>query len=257
MQKCQTVQILTESLVDSTLTLMNDPAGFPDESLDAVFEMLGRLAKAFVLTLGDHTEIVVHDLRSIDASVSAIAGNLTNRIVGAPIPDPEFMPERLKAMHEDEYLYTTQTPDGRRLCSSTVWIRNQTGVIRGAICVNVDHRHLRQASELLGAVVAGLPGAEPGADDDPRIPLTTFARSVDDFVNTALEHVEQETGKPIHQWTRPERLSAISSLDDQGVFQLRRSVEAVAQHLGLSRATVFADLREIRNNEANETRVVE
>jgi predicted transcriptional regulator YheO len=236
---------------------MNDSLGFREDSLDAVFEMLGRLAKAFVLTLGEHTEIVVHDLRSIDASVSAIAGNLTNRVVGAPIPDPEFIPERLKSMHEDEYLYTTQTPDGRRLCSSTVWIRNQTGVVRGAICVNVDHSHLQQASELIGAVVAGLPVSKPGADGDPSIPLTTFARSIEDFVNTALEHVEQETGRPIHQWTRPERLSAISSLEEQGVFQLRRSAEVVAHHLGLSRATVFADLREIRNNDASEIRVIE
>lgn len=232
---------------------MNRLAGFPDESLNAVFEMLGRLAAAFVLTLGEHTEIVVHDLRSIDVSVSAIAGNLTNRVVGAPIPDPEFMPERLKAMHEDEHLYTTQTPAGRRLCSSTVWIRNQTGVIRGAVCVNVDHSHLQRANELLGAIVSGLPPSGLNSETDATTPLTTFARSIEDFVDTALGQVQQDMGKPIHQWTRAERLSAIAFLEEQGVFQLRRSVETVAQHLGVSRATLFSDLREIRNQRTDET----
>ncbi len=244
------VQILTESLDNFILPGMNESLGFPDESLDAVFELLGRLASAFVLTLGEHTEIVVHDLRSIDASVIAIAGTLTNRQVGAPIPDPEFMPVRLRTMSGDEFLYTTQTPDGRRLCSSTVWIRNLEGVIRGAVCVNVDHSCLQQANQLLSAVVAGLPGTDVPDASASLVPLTTFARSIEDFVDTALKSVQRDIAKPIHRWSRSERLAAISTLEGQGVFQMRRSVEAVAEHLGVSRATVFADLREIRTQDA-------
>jgi predicted transcriptional regulator YheO len=234
------------------LTFMNGYSGFPDESLDAVFEMLGRLATAFVLTLGEHTEIVVHDLRTIDASVIAIAGNLTNRVVGAPIPDPEFMPDRLRSMREDEFLYTTQTPDGRRLCSSTVWIRNLSGVIRGAVCVNVDYSQLEQANELLGSLMSGLPSVDSLASLEATPPLTTFARSIEDFVDTALGQVQHGVGKPIHQWTKAERITAIASLEEQGVFQLRRSVETVAQHLGVSRATLFSDLREIRHHMPDE-----
>ena len=225
---------------------MNDAAGFPDDSLDAVVELLGRVATAFVLTLGEHTEIVVHDLRSIDSSVTAIAGNLTSRAVGAPIPDPELMPERLKTVNEDEYLYATQTPDGRSLYSSTVWIRNLEGEIRGAICVNVDHSHLHRVYELLGSIISGLPSSEPGVTSARYAPLTTFARSLDDFIDTALVQVQQEIDKPIHLWTREDRLCAIASLEEQGVFQLRRSVETVAALLGVSRATLFSDLREIR-----------
>lgn len=229
---------------------MNGFPGFSEESLDAVFELLGRLADVFVRTLGDYSEIVVHDLRTIDASVIAIAGMLTNRVVGAPIPDPEFVPERLRSISEDQVLYTTRTLDGRCLYSSTVWVRDLSGVIRGAICINVDQSDFRRAHEMLATLVAGLPATDTHRHQESVSPLTTFARSVDDFAMAALNQEMLEIGKPIHKWTRSDRLQVIGSLETQGVFQLRRSVEAVAEQIGVSRATVFSYLREIRRDAA-------
>lgn len=211
----------------------------------------------FVSTLGSRTEIVVHDLRSLDASVIAIAGTLTSRVVGAPIPDPEFMPERLQTLTEDEVLYCTQTLDGRQLCSSTVWIRDIAGIIRGAVCINVDQGEFRHAHQLLNQIVAGMPTIGGAPDQDAKPPLTTFARNVDDFVEAALDQIWRSLGKPMHQWTRTDRIRAIMELEAQGVFHMRHSVETVAGKMGVSRATIFAYLREVRNSALEHGEAVE
>ncbi|MEA2523179.1 MAG: hypothetical protein QOF73_406, partial [Thermomicrobiales bacterium] len=131
--------------------------GFRSDQLDAVYELLGRIAEVFVATVGRTAEVVVHDLRNLDASVVAIAGNLTGREVGAPIPDAEFLPENLAQVDADQQGYATRTPTGRTLSSSTVWIRDVSGKIVGAVCINVDHNDIREALGLLVGVIDDLP----------------------------------------------------------------------------------------------------
>ncbi|MBA3413763.1 MAG: PAS domain-containing protein, partial [Chloroflexia bacterium] len=81
---------------------MESRPGFRADSLDAVYELLGRLADALVATIGRQVEVVIHDLHNLDASVVAIAGDLTGRAVGAPIPDPDFLPDALATVASDQ-----------------------------------------------------------------------------------------------------------------------------------------------------------
>ncbi len=235
---------------------MKQHSGFLPDQMDALFELLGRIAESFVHTLGENAEIVVHDLRSIDSSVVAIGGALTNRKVGAPIPDPEFLPEHLSTMTDDQLNYLTQTRDGHILCSSTVWIRDDHGKIVGAICINVDQSDIRLAQTILTRCVAQLPSIAPSAERAETPRLTTFARDIDQFVALALESTLQSVGKLPHQMSRADRISMISELDRQGIFQLRGAAETVAQQLGVSRATVFNYLRETRSQADDESSVV-
>jgi predicted transcriptional regulator YheO len=221
--------------------------GIPDECLPAVFDLLARLADAFVATLGPTAEIVVHDLRHPDASVVAIAGSLTGRQVGSPIPDPEFLPEHLRDITDDQRCYPTRAAHGRTLNSSTIFIRDRGGRITGAICINVDQNDLVEARELIARVLgaAGRPAA-------PAPVLTTFASDLDQLVTLALDGIGERLGRPRHQFTREDRIEAIRELDRMGVFQLRNAAVVVATELGVSRASVFNYLREARGDGAVE-----
>lgn len=166
--------------------------------MDAVYELLGRVADGFVATVGQTIEVVEHDLRDLDASVVAIAGNLTGRAVGAPIPDAEFWPDNLEHVVADQVGYATRTPSGRTLYSSTIWVRDTSGTIVGAICVNVEHNNIREAFGLLSGMVDDVPTA-------PTVPialvgpvseavLTTFTTDVRELVALSLEEVQQRCG---------------------------------------------------------------
>lgn len=222
---------------------MNPTTQDSDAWLTGTFELMARMATAFVTTLGSSAEIVVHDLRHPDASVVAIAGSLTDRRVGSPIPDPEFLPDRLSEIGSDQLCYPTQTPDGRILNSSTVFIRDHAGQIAGAVCLNVDRSDLVAARDLLDRLLAPAPDLGLAAQ-----PLATFATSTDQVVKMAVDATVARLGRPRHRFTRADRIEAIRDLDRTGVFRLRNAPMVVATELGVSRASVFNYLRTARED---------
>jgi hypothetical protein len=51
--------------------------------------------------------------------------------------------------------------------------------------------------------------------------------------------VEQELGGPLDALSREDKQAAVQMLHERGVFELRRSVEAVAEAMGVSRFTIY------------------
>ena len=212
--------------------------GIPESALASMFELLARVANAAVATLGPETEVVVHDLRNPEHSVVAISGNLTGRHVGAPIPDPELLPGVVDTKLEDEVRRTATTPGGRELVCSTVWIRDSSGHVVGALCINVDVSGLRQARDLIQRHLASEAQSVP--------PLPTFASSLTELTHAAMA-TALAPGLRHGRLRKVDRSRVIRSLNEQGIFALRGSVDAVAAELGVSRASIYADLKELQN----------
>jgi predicted transcriptional regulator YheO len=211
--------------------------GFSGRDLASVFELLARVARAAVATLGPECEVVVHDLRNPEHSVVAISGDLTGRKVGAPVPDPELLPGIVDAKVEDELRRPATTPSGRELIASTVWIRDARGHTVGALCINLDVSGLRQARDLIQRHIGtDVPGAPP---------LPTFASNLAEFTRTAVGTTLAE-GARQGGLRKAERFRVVRQLHSQGVFALRGSVDAVAGELGVSRASIYADLKELQ-----------
>jgi predicted transcriptional regulator YheO len=211
--------------------------GFSDCTIASAFELLARVARAAVATLGPECEVVVHDLRNPEHSVVAISGDLTGRQVGAPVPDPELLPGVVDAKVEDELRRSATTPSGRELVCSTVWIRDAHGHTIGALCINADVSGLRQARDLIERHI-GI--------DAPKAPaLPTFASNLADFTRTAVGTalaVDAREGR----LRKADRFRVIRQLQSRGIFALRGSVDAVAAELGVSRASIYADLKELQ-----------
>lgn len=54
-----------------------------------------------------------------------------------------------------------------------------------------------------------------------------------------LAAVERDVGGPLAELSREDKQRAVKLLNDRGAFQLRKSVEQVAEVLGVSRFTVY------------------
>lgn len=213
---------------------------FEEQQLPQVFELLSRVARAIVATVGVQCEVVVHDLRNPEQTLISISGNLTGRAVGAPLPDTEFVPRNLTTFQDDIIRQPARTPRGRELLSSTVWVRNTEGAIVGAICINMDFNDLRHARDLLNRALAGI-------ETDPEAEvLETFATSPQDFVEIALRGAIKKVGKPVHHLNRQDKIAIISALEQAEVFRFSQSIEIVMEQLGISRASIYAYLKEIR-----------
>ena len=53
-------------------------------------------------------------------------------------------------------------------------------------------------------------------------------------------------GKPGSMMDRSDRMDGLATLDQQGAFEIRRSVELVSRRLGISKVTAYASLDELR-----------
>lgn len=123
----------------------------------------------------------------------------------------------------------------------------------------------RSLMEALGPVAAALGGSfvDEGELDAADIPLrwhghlvgglrvpAELLNGVDGDLHGALgrmiEQVEDELGARLPDLSREGKQRAVRLLDERGAFLLRRSVEDVADALGVSRITVYNYLNAIR-----------
>ena len=87
-----------------------------------------------------------------------------------------------------------------------------------------------------GVVVGGWRGP-PGAPADA---------GLHGALGRLIDQVEEELGGHLADLSREDKQRAVRLLDDRGAFLLRRSVEDVADALGVSRITVYNYLNAIR-----------
>ena len=94
----------------------------------ARFESARRLADSIVGVFGERCEVVIHDFRDMARSVVYIAGNVTNRSVGAPITDLPFrLLKEFGNKVPDKIGYKNTAGSGKFLKCSTVFLRDLKG----------------------------------------------------------------------------------------------------------------------------------
>ena len=70
--------------------------------------------------------------------------------------------------------------------------------------------------------------------------------SLHNALDRLVAQVERELGSPLSEMTRVNKQVAVRVLDERGAFQLRRSIDDVADLMGVSRITVYNYLNTIR-----------
>ena len=209
---------------------------------DAILHALKAVVPGLAATFGRSCEVVLHDYRRPDQSVVAVAGEVTGRRVGGAMSEIGLAVLARGNDAGDELNYLTRTPDGRLVKSSTMPLRDEHGDVFGALCVNLDVTALRQVGDLL----ADLAGA------DVKRATTTFTDDIDEVVDAVVR--AEASGRPVAGLAKPERLRLLRALDRRGVFHLRGAAPKVAARLGISRASLYADLAACRSENTDEER---
>lgn len=78
--------------------------------------------------------------------------------------------------------------------------------------------------------------------------IIAYARigSLTDALGSLISRIEEELGASLQDLERSGKQSAIRLLDERGAFQLRKSIEEVADLMGVSRITIYNYLNAIR-----------
>jgi predicted transcriptional regulator YheO len=205
--------------------------------------LLTPLMRGIASAVGQHCEVVLHDLSAGDFESTIVAienGHVTGRSVGGPSTNLglELMQEQQGV--GDELGYRARTRDGRELHCSSVYYRDDQGTVIAALCINVDMTPFLAARGALDEVVNAGRSASPEREE-------IFASDINDLLDEMIEEAVTSTGKSVSMMGRADRVDVLRVLDGRGAFAVKRAVDRVSRRLGISRVTTYNYLEQIRN----------
>jgi predicted transcriptional regulator YheO len=192
-----------------------------------------QIAAGISETFAPFCEVVVHNLLDPKHSIVAVYNNLSGRKVGGPVT--ELGLARIADGDCPPLIanYSNQFADGRQVKSTSIGIKDSSGRYIAALCMNVDltlfqglQSVLRQFSSV-GTANAVTESLDPAGAQTIRTRIDQFAARL----STTPRSLNVD-----------DRRALIRELKKTGFMDMRRSIETIAQRLGVSRATVYNDV---------------
>lgn len=206
----------------------------PEVPENLLLSQLNVIAEGLSATFAPFCEVVVHDLQNPEHAILAIHNNLSGREVGQSAT--ELGLARIASAEFPSVIanYGNQFADGRPAKSTSIGIKNAQGDYVAALCLNVDMTLFRGMQSALAQFTQTAAGAvaehlEPSGAEAIRHCIDRFA----------ARHAT--TPRALKT---PERKRLIQELRKQGLLEVKKAMEIVAQHLGVSRASVYLYAKE-------------
>jgi predicted transcriptional regulator YheO len=201
---------------------------------EVLFAQLKQIAQGLGETFAPFCEVVVHDLTDPKNAILAIHNNLSGREVGQPatelglarIADPDY-PQVIAN-------YANTFADGRQAKSTSVGIKDADGRYVAALCLNVDLTLFQNLQSAIGQFTS------VDAQNGPRESLNPAGA---DAIRARIDQFAARRATTPRALKTEERRTLLRELKEAGCLQVRRSAEIIAAHLGVSRATVYADAK--------------
>ena len=193
------------------------------------------VADAIVKLFHPYAEVVLHDI--IDDTIAYVANPFSGRAVGdvsylgLDPKEPSLKKDVLGPYEKADY-------KGQPIRSITAVLRNADGNPIGILCINLDFLVLESALEILDKFVR--------SPDIDAVPETLFQKDWRDLIKLEIRSYLLETDKTLNMLNIKGRMTLLKRLDEKGLFYARKSVQQVAHALGISRATVYKNLKELR-----------
>ncbi|WP_295987970.1 transcriptional regulator [uncultured Variovorax sp.] len=201
-----------------------------------LLDMLSNIADGLGQTFAPFCEVVVHDLSNPSNAIHAIENSLSGREVGdsvtelglARIRDPEF-----PAVIAN---YANTFADGRKVKSTSIGIKDESGEYVAALCLNVD---LTLFQSFQGAI------SQFTRIDDKEVHehLETGGGSHSDRIQARIDEFAAARATTPRSLKPADRKQLVQELKKAGMLEVRRGAEIAAAHMGVSRATVYSDAK--------------
>lgn len=198
---------------------------------------LKQLAHGLAGQFGEDCEIVIHELsaENLEHSVVHIEnGHVSHRKIGdgpsrVVLEALQKEPDSLK----DRIGYLTKTADGRILKSSTMYFRNDEGLIRYILSINYDITNLLILENALKPLVSC---QQPETASEP----AKISQNVNDLLDDLIEQSVALVGRPVALMTKDDKIAAIKFLNDAGAFLITKSGDKISKYFGISKYTLYS-----------------
>ncbi|SDN42043.1 transcriptional regulator [Ensifer sp. YR511] len=198
-----------------------------------ILTQIKYVAEALGETFAPFCEVVVHDLSDPQNAIVSIHNNLSSREVGDPtteiglarIDDPD-MPQIMAN-------YPNKFNDGRQVKSTSIGIKDSDGNYIAALCLNIDITIFQDIQNILHAF--------------SKFSANPIVETIDPFgtnaIRARIDEFAASKSKTPRTLKASERRELMRELRNSSLLEARRAMETVALHLGVSKATVYADAK--------------
>jgi predicted transcriptional regulator YheO len=196
-----------------------------------LLDQLKQVAQGLGETFAPFCEVVVHDLQDAEHAIFAIHNNLSGRQVGDPATELG-----LARMMDPDYPaiianYANHFRDGRQAKSTSIGIKDSSGQYVAALCMNLDLTLFQGIQTAMSQFISVEAGVNESLDNS----ADTIRNRIDQFAARAAS-----TPRSLKA---DDRRALLRELKDSGCLEIRKSMEVVAQHLGVSRAAVYSYMK--------------
>lgn len=196
---------------------------------NSLLAQIEAIAQGLSETFAPFCEVVVHDLKNPEHSIISIHNNLSGRKEGEATT--ELGLARIESADFPNIItnYANQFPDGRPAKSTSIGIKDETGQYVAALCLNLDMTQFRNMQSMLSQFteVGCSPvkeHLEPNGSEAIRARIDQYAASIAATPRTLKAD---------------DRVAIIELLRKEGLLDIKKSMDTIAQHLGVSRASVY------------------
>ncbi|MTC28168.1 transcriptional regulator [Providencia alcalifaciens] len=196
---------------------------------NSLLAQIEAIAQGLSETFAPFCEVVVHDLKNPEHSIISIHNNLSGRKEGEATT--ELGLARIESADFPNIItnYANQFPDGRPAKSTSIGIKDETGQYVAALCLNLDMTQFRNMQSMLSQFteVGCSPvkeHLEPNGSEAIRARIDQYAASIAATPRTLKAD---------------NRVALIELLRKEGLLDIKKSMDTIAQHLGVSRASVY------------------
>ncbi|HWS63316.1 MAG TPA: PAS domain-containing protein [Steroidobacteraceae bacterium] len=201
----------------------------PEQRL--LLDQLKQVAEGLAQTFAPFCEVVVHDLLDPKHAILAIHNNLSGREVGHPatelglarILDPDFAQVVAN--------YANQFSDGRQVKSTSIGIKDSGGRYIAALCMNVDMTLFQGIQSAMNQFVRVDSGTGVSESLDP---------AGSDAIRARIDEFAARLATTPRSLKAEDRRALLQELKASRLLEVRRAMETVAAHLGVSRASVYS-----------------
>ena len=208
--------------MDHSITILS-------EKEKAILESYMLSADGLAEFWGENCEVIIHDLTQLDASVVKIVnGHLSGRQVGAPISEVtlNFVNKMMATPGMNHVTYFAKNKRGEAFKASI-------SAIRG------EKHHYYLNTPLLSFMQTFTPITKTESENISE----TFVENTEELMLNALEDAKKTVYSNLTISSSNKNKEIISLLYQKGIFNLKDSVITIANHLGISKNTVYMHIR--------------
>lgn len=196
--------------------------------------------------LGSNTEIILHDLTNYKQStVHIINAHISGRKIGDPITDLmlDFISNESKGDKQYICNYNSKTADGKLLYSSTFFIRDEKNKIVGALGLNSDYHEFKKSLSFITSLLPNYIDEKANTLNHIKENLSSDPQEL--TINKIDAIINQFDVVP-SRMTVEEKTEVMAALNDCGVFNIRGSIQEVADKLHMSEPSVYRYIKKIK-----------